>query len=333
MNFDLQSKLILANVPGKIWSHLLLFLRISVIFMLIFAIAYVPPKKPPVLPFLVGAIVPDFPPVEELQSFEDQIGGQLDVVGWFQHWDHQIVSDQLRILCQQDNPQIPYITWEPWHGRGNGNPFPLKAIVAGQFDEFIRESWIQIHQVCPNKEIIVRLMHEMNTKPGDVAWYPWQGDPKNYIAAWQHIVDIGRQAAPNTRWVWSITKSPNTLQYAELYYPGGEWVDYVGVTMNQYWPSNGQPWTSFKETYSKVRPYLTSFGKPVFIAEVATGEGPKTNSKAKFISELFKAQTKFPEVFGFVWLNNPTSRDYKDVIFLVDSSHESLAAWIDHMKK
>ena len=311
----------------------LLPLRVLAFFVFLFAVVSVPQTEPQVLPFLVGAIVPGFPPLEELESFEAQIGGRLDVVGWFQHWDHKIISDQLLILCQQNNPRIPYITWEPWHGHGNGNPFPLAEIAAGQHDRFIRESWAQIHQACPNKEILVRLMHEMNTKPGDAPWYPWQGDPETYIAAWRRIVDIARKAAPNTRWIWALTKSSNSLQYAELYYPGDEWVNYVGVTMNQYWPSNGRTWASFNETYGDVRSYLIPFGKPVLVAEVATGEGPTADSKAQFVAELLEAQTQFSEVFGIVWLNNPSSKEDKDVIFLVDSSDVSLAAWADHMKK
>ena len=286
------------------------------------------------IPYAIGAIVPGFPPPGGLESFETQIGGRLDVVGWFQHWDHKIVSDQLLILCQQNNPRIPYITWEPWHGDGEGNPFPLTEIAAGQYDGFIRKSWLQIYQACPNKEILVRPMHEMNTKPGDAPWYPWQGDPETYIAAWRRIVGIAREVAPNTHWIWGLTKSSNNLQYAELYYPGDEWVNYIGVTMNQYWSSsNGRTWASFNESYSEVRPYLVQFGKPVFVAEVATGEGPKVDSKAQFVAELFEAQTQFPEVIGFVWLNNPSSKEDKNVIFLVDSSEVSLAAWGDHTKK
>lgn len=75
-------------------------------------------------------------------------------------------------------------------------------------------------------------------------WYPWYRDTTAYVAAWRHIVTVFKEeGATNARFVFSI--NPNLYQpddawlaNIEKYYPGDEYVDYIGMTMINFGGEN-----------------------------------------------------------------------------------------------
>lgn len=289
------------------------------------------PRSQPVIgtELLVGAFLPNFPPERNLEGFENQVGRRLDIISWFQNWDQEPITNKLGISCRRG--VIPLITWESWSGRIDGGyPYPLAEIAEGQYDQLIQDQLRLIGQTCTGT-ILIRFDHEMNTPQGEVDWYPWQGDPESYVAAWQHVVNIGRQVAPNIKWVWAPAWGNED---AILYWPGDEYVDYVGLTVLNFWRKeldlriNWWKWRSFAELYEPQRPYLLAFQKPIIIAEVATGEGPAPNDKANWIRQMFEdIQNNYPEIAVVAWFNAPHAREFTDILWSVDSSPQSLEAF------
>ncbi|CAN5289479.1 hypothetical protein BH10PAT1_BH10PAT1_2230 [soil metagenome] len=275
----------------------------------------------------VGIFLPEFPPLTNLTNLEQTLGGTFDAISWYQNWGVKTAtSNKLKYVCKAQ--KTPIITWEPWGGRGTITTYPLDQIAAGKFDSIISTQLADMYkQATENgcQEIWVRFAHEMNTPVGVVYWYPWQGNPTTYIAAWKHVVDLGR-AFPNFyKWVWSPAWGNSD---ANLYYPGADYVDYVGTTINQYWnPSNKSEWRTWQEYYTADAPVLELFGKPIVIGETATGEGPLAGSKADWVSSMFESAKKNTLIVAVVWFDNYASRQYPDVNFRLDSSTQSLEAF------
>jgi len=72
--------------------------------------------------------------------------------------------------------------------------------------------------------VFLRFASEMNGE-----WVPWYGDPKKYIEKFRLVHDIMAEEAPNVAMVWS----PNFLPRDNIdpYYPGDEYVDWVGFSL------------------------------------------------------------------------------------------------------
>jgi len=133
------------------------------------------------------------------------------------------------------------ITWEPW------KPVPAKlgivaqgafqpsysnvAIANGEQDTYITR-FAQSVADSGIDTVYIRYAHEVNG-----TWYPWSRDGKAFVKAWQRIVTIFRSVgATNAKFVYST--NPNLYQddvlWAERfwkYWPGDDYVDYVGSTM------------------------------------------------------------------------------------------------------
>lgn len=277
----------------------------------------------------IGIYLPDFPPERNLLAFEEVVGRRMDIVAWYQFWSQPPVTGKLRSVCARDS--IPLINWEPWAGRGQNNPYTLESIALGKHDQLVRDWVTQVSQICQRQTVLVNFAHEMNTKPGVVSWYPWQGDPATYIAAWKRVVVIGHEVAPNIKWVWAPAWGNED---AILYWPGDEYVDYIGLTVLNFWRKeldlriNWWRWRSFAQLYEPQRPFLLTFGKPIIITEVASGEGSDPNDKARWIQEMFDDfRTNYKEVVGVVWFNADHAREFLDIKWRLDSLPESLQAF------
>ncbi|WP_186807119.1 glycoside hydrolase family 26 protein [Tenuibacillus multivorans] len=72
--------------------------------------------------------------------------------------------------------------------------------------------------------VFLRYASEMNGE-----WVPWSGDPEKYKEKFRLVHDIMEKEAPNVAMVWS----PNFLPRHNIdqYYPGDEYVDWVGTSL------------------------------------------------------------------------------------------------------
>lgn len=72
--------------------------------------------------------------------------------------------------------------------------------------------------------IFLRYASEMNG-----AWPAYTGDPEKYIEKWKLVHDVMAEEAPNVIMVWSVFTFPQRT--IPIYYPGDEYVDWVGVNI------------------------------------------------------------------------------------------------------
>ena len=141
-------------------------------------------------------------------QFESLVRHKMEYVLWFHAWgdsDRAFPSRHVWLAAQMG--LTPVLTWEPWQ-RNFEDPtafqpnYSLQSIAAGDHDADIR-SWAQGAKAA-GVPIVIRFAHEQSTEPGIRSWYPWQGDPEGYRAAFRHIVSVFREeGASNVKFLWS----------------------------------------------------------------------------------------------------------------------------------
>jgi beta-mannanase len=217
------------------------------------------------------------------------------------------------------NKKIPLITWEP-------GAWKLDDIIAGTHDELFRAKATSLKDM--GAEIFLRWGHEMNGN-----WYAWSGEknggaaggPAKYIAAWKHMHDLFQEVgATNVVWVWNplVTDVPSAAwNHWTNYYPGDEYVDWVGLDAYNWGTSSTCcVWQSFPTLVDALyRDYAGK--KPLMLPETSSAE--LGGSKAAWIREMHATlKTQYPEIKALVWFDINKETDWR-----VHSTPETLEAY------
>ncbi|PZE22707.1 stalk domain-containing protein [Paenibacillus xerothermodurans] len=146
------------------------------------------------------------------------------------------------------------IGWEPGEG--------LDAV---QDDAHLRE-WARAAKAS-GIPIFLRYASEMNGN-----WVKWHGDPQKYIEKFRLVHRVMAEEAPNVAMVWSPGDVP--AYSMDAYYPGDDYVDWVGVSMYTEPYENGDPAQGSMQATSPIERldylYKTySARKPLMISETA----------------------------------------------------------------
>lgn len=281
---------------------------------------------------MLGVFIPGVPEdMRLLDKLEETVRRRFITVSFYQAWgsqpERQFDPRKLnRILA---HGAIPVLTWEPWvtdFTHPGLPPMPdrqfrnLRAISSGQYDFYIeRWAWAAKHWGNP---LMIRLGHEMNA-----SWYPWGerafgNTAEDYVAMWRHVVGVFRRiGTDNVLWVWSAALLPLGDTY-----PGGEYVDWVGITVLNFGTvPPGWKWRSFQDLFSDHYAELEKTGKPIMIAEVASAE--EGGDKAAWIwDSMVSLREKFPRVKAYMWFNAVQDR-YWPINWSLTSSREATRAF------
>lgn len=229
-----------------------------------------------------------------------------------------------------DDGRVLMVTLQPFTADLNWIAIP--EIIEGKHDDEIRKWAEGFKQI--GEPIFVRPLNEMN---GD--WDPWCAwfygkDTELYILAWRHIVEIFRElGATNVYFVWNPhdRSYPNFLwNNSHLYYPGDEYVDWVGLTgYNNGTSHPGDVWREFDEIYEALYlDYLQRYSdKPFMITEFSCNE--VGGDKAKWIE---KGMASLAKNYGNIKI--ATWFDSQDNLWLyqLDSSPEAWSAFRQGLK-
>ena len=233
------------------------------------------------------------------------------------------------VMAIHELGSVPMVTWEPWLIDFDKNEHPhikekeerdkngLADIAKGVYD-FYLEKWVADYKLF-DQVLFLRLGHEMND-PYRYTWGPQNNKPEDFIAAWQYVVDYFKMAGVDKIiWVWS----PH-IAYGlyEEYYPGDEYVDWVGVgTLNYGTVASWSQWWSFNDIFGNYYDELNSFGKPIMATEfgsLAVG-GDRVEWYKKAFCEM---PEKYPNLKSVVFFhfNKDNTLTYKtlDWYFLKD---------------
>ncbi|WP_051620516.1 stalk domain-containing protein [Paenibacillus sp. UNC451MF] len=142
---------------------------------------------------------------------------------------------------------------------------PSKGLDSVQDDASLRQ-WARAAKAS-GIPIFLRYASEMNGN-----WVVWHGDPQKYIEKFKLVHDVMAEEAPNVAMVWSPGDVP--AYSMDAYYPGDEYVDWVGVSLYTEPYENGDPKQANMQATSPIERldylYKTySERKPLMISETA----------------------------------------------------------------
>lgn len=155
----------------------------------------------------------------------------------------------------------------------------LRAVAAGKYDAaYSYAADVLVESGYSNA--VVRIGWEF-----DGTWYPWsaRNDPRDYIRAYRHVVDLFRAASPAFTYDWCGTAQ---LQSAwPHYWPGSRYVDTVGMDVyDRGWPVIYNPitgswfdrnaaWQAAHKALSGLESFAIRHGKRVSLPEWALTTG------------------------------------------------------------
>lgn len=261
--------------------------------------------------------------VEAFKGYENSLGYKFNFImtytEFYKPFPSKLVADTYA------DGRIMMMTWHPVMDPGLSTVI-IPNIVNGDYDAYITEWAQQVKNV--GEPVFVRIANEMN---GD--WDPWcdwffSKDADLYIEAWQRIHKIfDQQGVDNAIFVWN----PHDRSFpdfkwnsAEVYYPGADYVDWVGLTgYNNGTGNSGETWRNFNEVYQPIyNEYLLKYpGKPFMITEFSSSE--LGGNKAAWINQAMVYLALYPNIRIAVWYDQTDGRR----LYRIDSTPEAKAAF------
>lgn len=233
----------------------------------------------------------------DIGSFEQLTGRKhatyFRYVGYGQPFPYQWVKELHR------KGAVPHIAWEPNEGLG-----PVK-------DDDYLHGWAQA-AARAGRPIFLRYASEMNGN-----WMAYSGDPDLYIAKWRLVYRIMHEEAPNVIMIWCPYATPR-LTIPE-YYPGDEYVDWVGVNLYSVLHADGDPAKPASDDPRELLKYVYdkyADRKPIAVCEYAATHycvATKTECvdfALDNMTRLYQAlPSKFPRVRMINWFSVDTEKN------------------------
>jgi hypothetical protein len=158
---------------------------------------------------------------------------------------------------------------------------------------------------------------------------PAYGSPADYVAAFRRVVDAAREGGAAATWVWSLGSGAFPTE-ADAWYPGDDWVDWIGVSGFNSFGDGETRWRTFPSIFAPFREWALPHGRPLLVTTTASAENLSAlpdapRSKATWILEALATLEDWPEIQGFVWFQGPGPDANRQ--WAADSSPAALAAF------
>ena len=282
---------------------------------------------------------------EPIIMLEDTLQTKFPIISIYTAWGSKSsqVFPSLRVQAIHNLGSIPMITWEPWLDDFDPQLFPiiasklnknkdgLKEIAEGKFDVYI-DKWAEAAAQF-GAPFYLRLGHEMND-PYRYPWGPQNNRPEDFIAAWRHVHDrFKEKGATSVIWLWSPHSAYMTYPQ---FYPGHEYVDWIGVTSINYGTvATWSQWWTFDDIFGKFYDSVSLYEKPMIVTEF--GSLAVGGDRAKWFKDaLTSLPDKYPAVKALVFYHatkdNTTSYKLLDWSFedepkVSSAIRESIRSW------
>jgi hypothetical protein len=195
--------------------------------------------------------------------------------------------------------------------------FTLERIAGGQFDPDLR-AWAR-----SARDFGTPLIAEYGTEVNG-EWFSWNGIWNGEAAgaqlfrdAYRRIINIAREeGATNITWVFHVNNRDipdEPWNRLENYYPGDEWIDWIGVSVyGALKPSDGE-FVSLREAMDEVYPRVTALNAitPIVLLEFGVTSGNPHVNQAAWARNALRDITgaRGPRLIGFSWWNERWSND------------------------
>ncbi len=200
--------------------------------------------------------------------------------------------------------------------------FTLQAILDAEFDSELT-AW------CESAgDFATPLLVEYGTEVNG-EWFSWNGywngggdggaygspaqpdGPERFRDAYRHIIQICRDAgAFNLTWVFHVNAGDwpaEAWNAFENYYPGDEWIDWLGVSLYGAQTLQDEDWVAFRDDMDLVyrRLEVLAPDKPIALLEFGVTDNHPQGDQAAWAQAALTDLTTFryPSLIGFAWWN------------------------------
>jgi hypothetical protein len=214
---------------------------------------------------------------QAIERFDDGLGEAMTAARIYRRWEDRFPTDDHRWLAKQR--RLVVLSIKPI--RANGERIAWTDIAAAQIGSPVYTELVDWAQRVRKfkRPIYVVLHHEPETDD-DIA----SGTSADFVAAWQRFAEIIRaEAGPKARLMWimtdaSFTTASEPWQGADLWYPGDELVDAIGVDAFNWFDCRGQSeaWRSLETLADPARDFAARHpDKEFWITEFGTATDPQ----------------------------------------------------------
>jgi hypothetical protein len=287
-----------------------------------------PPASPKAIPLPAGVMfgayidfgeTEDHVTLEAIEDFEKLVGKPPAIIASSSYWGEQSFPSKNLALISRHGA-IPIIYWSPWdrpYGEEKGpDRFSLREILAGKWDAYI-DSWADGAKAF-GKPFFVSFCNEMNG-----SWFPWSGifyggesgGNAVFKQAWKYVVDrVRARGANNILWVFHVNAFPGINDVWNMmasYYPGADYVDWLGISVYGKQFRNEGNWANFRDLIKWPYEEITALdpNKPVMLAEFGVGDFPKSGDKAKWIRDAFAMIPERPRIKAAIYWHERWQND------------------------
>jgi hypothetical protein len=218
-----------------------------------------------------------------VEQFARAVGRQPNLVSYYSGWGEAFQKSFAETAASHGATTI--IQVDPTN-------ISLAKIAAGKYNYYLVPFADSV--AAFKHPVIISFGHEMNG-----FWETWgytHVPAATFVAAWRHIVDVFRQhGAKNVTWLWQVNSSSSQTGPVRDWWPGSNYVNWVGVSGYYYVPAN-----TFSNVFTPVITSIRDFTQdPLLIAETAVG--PQAG-QTRGIKDLF-AGLRTQNYLGLVWFD------------------------------
>jgi len=269
--------------------------------------------------------------LNDLRAYEQAAGKTATWVYFSHNWYHERKFPTQTAEWIRDAGSIPYVRLMMRSDavQNHAEPeFTLDRIVNGGFDADLR-AWARAA-----RDFGSPLMAEFGTEVNG-EWFPWNGvwngggaldgygdpaqpdGPERFRDAYRHIIQIARdEGTANILWVFHANNQdvPDvSWNRLEQYYPGDEWIDWIGVSVYGAQTPMDEEWPEFRDMIDEAYPRLAALSpdKPIVVLEFGATSGNPRGDQAVWaenaLTDLIAG--RWPRVIGFSWWNETWPND------------------------
>lgn len=280
----------------------------------------------------------------DVQSYESSAGKSIAWVYFSHNWFRDLIFPSETVNWIRSSGSVPFIRLMLRSSADQNieeRTFTLQNIIDGDFDGDLC-AWAQSAAEYGDP-LVVEFGTEVNGQ-----WFSWNGiwngegslngygdpdmvdGPERFVDAYKHIVGkIRSQGAHNIQWVFHIDSEDipeDDWNKFENYYPGDEWIDWLGVSVYGAAEPDDDEWPSFREKMDPIYTRLASLNEhmPIVVLEFGVTDGHSFGNQAEWAEAALNdmMDSRWPRVIGFSWWNEGWAND--------DNPDHDTDMWIQH---
>lgn len=257
----------------------------------------------------------------DVESYETAAGRRVAWVYFSHNWYRGRAFPAATASWIRGRGSVPFVRLmlRSSDQQNRGEPvYALSRINGGDFDADLR-AW-----GSAARDFGTALIVEWGTEANG-QWFSWNGiwnggsgeGPRQFRDAYRRIVGLIRdQGARNVTWVFHVNGDDvpgEGWNRFEHYYPGGDVVDWVGLSNYGAATPLDDEWPAFADGMDATVPRLEAMapGKPVIVLEFGVTAGNPGGSPSAWADDALRDLLggRWPAVRGFSWWNETWQND------------------------